>query len=177
MSGRSHWMWVSLGLLCLLIAAAYLAIYYYNESVYFKSLYERTSADLKRLTSDLEKTIADLTDLTMKVNTLEKLTMKVNILIDYGNGTQVWYNGTSVPRETNVLMATKVIAVVKGTEYPGMGTFVESINGVRNEGNKYWMWYIWNLNKGEWELGPVASDKYILHEGDTIMWRYEVPSF
>ncbi|MEM0049016.1 MAG: DUF4430 domain-containing protein [Candidatus Bathyarchaeia archaeon] len=149
MSGKSHWMWVSLGLLCLLIVAAYLAIYYYNESAYFKRLYEKASADL------------------------EKLTMKVNILIDYGNGTQVWYNNTIVPREASVLTATKTVASVEGTVYPEMGTFVESINGVRNEGNRYWIWYIWNPEKKNWEWGPVASDKYILQENDTIMWRYE----
>ncbi|MEM1515707.1 MAG: DUF4430 domain-containing protein [Candidatus Bathyarchaeia archaeon] len=154
MSGRkSSWMWVSLGLLCLLIVAASLATYYYNESVYFKGLYEKASSDLK------------------------KMTMKVNICIDYGNGTVVWYNSTSVPRETNFLMATKIIAEVEGIEYPGMGTFVTSINGVKNEGGRYWMWYVWVPEKGDWELGPVASDKYILHEDDTIMWRYEIPSF
>lgn len=153
MSEKSNWMWVSIGLLCLLIAATYLAIYYYSESMHFRSLYERAVSDLK------------------------KLTMKVNILIDYGNGTRTWYNGTSVPRETNVLMATRIVALIEGTEYPGMGTFVDSINSVRNEGGKYWMWYIWNPDKRDWELGPVASDKYVLREGDTIMWRYETPSF
>lgn len=153
MSEKRSWMWVSLGLLCLLVVAVYFAIYYYNESTHYKSLYERTAADLS------------------------KLTMQVNILIDYGNGTAAWYNGTVVPRETNVLMATRVVAEVEGTEYPGMGTFVTSINGVRNEGGKYWMWYIWSSDKGDWELGPLASDRYVLYEGDTIMWRYEVPSF
>lgn len=173
MNGKSHWMWVSLGLLCLLIAAVYFAIYYYDESMRFKNLYNRASMDLERLTSDLKKMIESLEDLSTKVSILEKLTMKVNILIDYGNGTLVWYNGTVVPRETNVLMATKVIAVVEGKEYPGMGTFVESINGVKNEGGRYWIWYIWSPEKKDWEWGPVASDKYILHEGDIIKWKYE----
>ncbi|MCX8171549.1 MAG: DUF4430 domain-containing protein [Candidatus Bathyarchaeota archaeon] len=149
MKEKSIWMWSSLGLVCLLIIVSYLAAYYYNESSIYRSLYERAAADLKRLT------------------------MPVNILIDYENGTKVWYNNTAVPRETNVLMATKIVASVEGTEYPEMGTFVDSINGVRNEGGRYWIWYIWNPDKGSWEWGPVASDKYILHEGDTIMWKYE----
>ncbi|MEM1556705.1 MAG: DUF4430 domain-containing protein [Candidatus Bathyarchaeia archaeon] len=173
MSGKSHWVWVSLGLLCLLIVAAYLAIYYYNESAYFKRLYEKASADLERLISDLRGMSTELENLLARVKILEKLTMKVNILIDYGNGTQVWYNNTMVPREASVLTATKTIASVEGTVYPEMGTFVESINGVRNEGNRYWIWYIWNPEKKNWEWGPVASDKYILQENDTIMWRYE----
>ncbi|MEM2273526.1 MAG: DUF4430 domain-containing protein [Candidatus Bathyarchaeia archaeon] len=149
MSKKGYWMWSSLGLLCLLIIAVYLAAYYYSESIHYKTLYERAAADLR------------------------KLTMKVNILIDYGNGTLVWYNGTMVPKEASVLMATKVVAAVEGTEYPDMGTFVDSINGVRNESGRYWIWYIWNQDKREWEWGPVASNKYILHEDDIIMWKYE----
>jgi len=146
---RNVWMWASLGLVCLLIIVSYIAVYYYTESARYKSLYERAAADLK------------------------KMTMKVSVCIDYGNGTVIWYNGTSVPRETNVLMATKVIAEVEGMEYPEMGTFVTSINGVGGDPNRYWIWYIWSQEKGEWEWGPVASDKYMLREGDVIMWRYE----
>lgn len=153
MSGKSSWMWASLGLLGLLIVAAAVAAYYYSESARYKSLYERAAADLSRFT------------------------MSVNILIDYGNDTKAWYNNTVVPRETNVLMATKVVATVEGIEYPGMGTFVTSINGVENRDGKFWMWYIWNSNENRWELGPVASDMYVLREGDTMMWRYEVPTF
>lgn len=150
MSEKSVWMWVSLGLVCLLIVVSYFAVYYYNESLNYRSLYEKAAADLK------------------------KFTMPVNILIDYGNGTKVWYNNTAVPRETNVLMATKIVARVEGTTFPGVeGTFVTSINGVKNEGGRYWIWYIWNKSKKDWDWGPVASDKYILSESDTIMWRYE----
>lgn len=149
MVGRSAWMWVSLGFLCLLIVASYLAAYYYSESVHYRSLYERASADLKRLT------------------------MPVNILIDYGNETRTWHNDTLVPREASLLLATKVVARVENITYPEMGAFVTSINGVGGEANRYWIWYIWNPEKKEWEWGPVASDKYILKEGDTVMWRYE----
>ncbi|MBS7638942.1 MAG: DUF4430 domain-containing protein [Candidatus Bathyarchaeia archaeon] len=149
MNGKSPWMWVSLGLLCLLIVAAYLAIYYYNESAYYKALYERASSDLKRLT------------------------MPVNILIDYGNETRMWYNSTLVPRESSLFFATKIVASVESISYPEMGEFVTSINGVGGEPNKYWMWYTWNPEKGDWDLGPVACDKYILRENETVMWRYE----
>ncbi|MEM1550756.1 MAG: DUF4430 domain-containing protein [Candidatus Bathyarchaeia archaeon] len=151
MSGRSSWMWVSLGLLCLLIVAAYLAVHYYNESAYFKGLYGEALEELKAL----------------------KEMISVNILIDYGNGTQVWYNNTSVMRGASVLTATQTIANVEYTDF-GWGIFVDSINGIKNEGSWFWMWYIW---EGKWVLGPVASDRYVLREGDTIMWRYEVPSF
>jgi len=149
MGERSSWMWISLGLTCLLIVAAYLTIYYYNESTHYKSLYERAAADLK------------------------KLTMPVNILIDYGNGTRKWYNNTLVPREASLFLATKIIASVESITYPEMGEFVTSINGVGGDPGRYWIWYIWNQNEGKWDWGPVACDKYILQDSDTVMWRYE----
>ena len=148
MSGRSGWMWVSFGLLCLLAVAVYFAAYYYNESASYKRLYERAAADLKRLT------------------------MPVNILIDYGNGTEVWYNDTLVPRESTVLRVTEIVAEVDYIigEY---GAFVTHINGVGGETNKYWIWYIWNSTENSWSWGPVACDRFILQEGDIIAWRYE----
>jgi hypothetical protein len=149
MGERSPWMWTSLGLICLLIVVSYIAVYYHNESAHYRSLYERAAADLK------------------------KLTMPVNILIDYGNGTRKWYNNTLVPREANLLLATEIIASVKSITYPEMGKFVTNINGVGGDPGKYWIWYIWNRNESRWDWGPVACDKYILREGDTVMWRYE----
>jgi len=152
MGERSSWKWISLGLICLLIVAAYLAIYYYNESTYYKSLYEKAAAELEEL----------------------KIPISVNILIDYGNGTQKWYNNTLVPRgKASLLQATKVVASVESITYSGMGEFVTSINGVGGDPGRYWIWYIWNKNEGKWDWGPVACDRYVLQEGDTVMWRYE----
>ncbi len=148
MSGKSGWMWVSLGLACLLAVTIYFAAYYYEESDRYKRLYERAAADLKRLT------------------------MPVNILIDYGNGTRVWYNNTLVPRESTLLKATEIIAEVDYIigEY---GAFVTHINGVGGESNRYWIWYIWNSTENNWSWGPVACDRYILREEDTVAWKYE----
>ncbi len=148
MSGRSGWMWVSLGLACLLVVAVYFAAYYYMESVNYRQLYERAAADLKRLT------------------------MPVNILIDYGNGTKIWYNETLVPRESTLLGATEIVAKVDYYTTKD-GSFVTHINGVGGESNRYWIWYIWNSTENSWSWGPVACDRYILKEGDTVAWRYE----
>lgn len=149
MSGKDSWMWVSLGLICLLIVMAYFAVYYYSESVRYQSLYKEALNDLKRLT------------------------MPVSILIDYGNGTRFWHNNTLVPRGANLLLATEIAAEVESETYPEMGEFVTSINGVGGELGKYWIWYTWNPEKSDWEWGPVACDRYILREGEVVMWRYE----
>lgn len=98
--------------------------------------------------------------------------IRVNLGINYGNGTLVWYNSTELNLRTNLLDATKRVAEVNCTIYAGMGCFVESINGVKNEHPRYWIWWYWDRSMG-WTLGPVAADKYLLSDGETVMWFYE----
>ncbi len=98
--------------------------------------------------------------------------VSVNIGIKYGDGRVEWYNSTKVARGSTLLDATKEVAKVNYTVYPGMGAFVNSINGVRNEKPYFWMWWYWNPSMG-WTLGPVAADKYVVSDGETLMWYYE----
>ena len=51
--------------------------------------------------------------------------------------------------------------------YPSLGLFVESIQGVQNEGGKYWMLYI------NGTLSPAGVSNAIIHPGDVIEWKYE----
>jgi hypothetical protein len=97
--------------------------------------------------------------------------IRVNIGIRYDNRTE-WHNSTVLRKGATLLEATKSVASVNYTEYPGMGCFVNSINGVRNEGSKYWIWWYWDRSMG-WVLGPVAADKYLLSDGETLLWFYE----
>lgn len=148
MSGKNIWMWVSLGLVCLLIVSVYLTAYYYGESERYRSLYERAAEDLKRLM------------------------MPVNILIDYGNGSLEWHNKTLVQRESTLFEVTKRVAKVDYLtgEY---GVFITHINGVGGESNRYWMWYLWNITSGQWSLIWESCDKHVMSEGETVAWKYE----
>ncbi len=98
--------------------------------------------------------------------------ISVNIGFKYKDGRIEWYNSTKVPSGTTLLNATAQVADVNYTVYPGMGAFVNSINGVKNEKPYYWMWWTWNPSTG-WTLGPVAADKYVLSDGETVLWYYE----
>ncbi|PIU42800.1 MAG: hypothetical protein CO034_02810 [Parcubacteria group bacterium CG_4_9_14_0_2_um_filter_35_11] len=61
---------------------------------------------------------------------------------------------------------------VKSTIYPGMGVFIESINGVKNgTDGRYWQYWVND------KLGEVAADKKEIKGGDKIEWRFEVPAF
>lgn len=54
-----------------------------------------------------------------------------------------------------------------GKEFPSLGFFVESINGVRNAGGKYWMLY---RNGAQSQVGVSRAS---ISPGDVIEWKYE----
>ena len=96
----------------------------------------------------------------------------VNLLIDYGNGTRIWYNNTAVRKGATLLDVTIRVARVNFTFYVGMGSFVNAINNVWNKHPKYWMWWMWIKGTG-WTEGPVAADKYVVSDGESLCWFYE----
>jgi len=145
---KSGWIWVSVGLLCGLIAASTIAAYYYGEYTKYQNFYTEVSQDL------------------------EALTMQVSILVDYGNGSREWHNNTRVPIGISLLNATLMVARVNYT-LGEWGAFVNAINNVGGEPSRYWIWYYWSQSASRWEMGPVASDAYILHHGNMLSWVYE----
>lgn len=101
------------------------------------------------------------------------ITIYVNLGINYGNeSVTAWFNGTEVKMGDTLLDVTSLLATVNGTEYPGMGTLVDSINGVENSYPHYWMWWMWT-SYGGWVEGPIACDRYIVGDDETLFWYYE----
>jgi len=97
----------------------------------------------------------------------------VNLGINYGNGTPtLWFNGTEVKMGATLLDVTMLVSKVDYTVYPGMGALVNSINGVANSDPYYWMWWTWTT-WGGWVEGPVAADRYVVEDGETLVWYYE----
>ncbi|MDP2709018.1 MAG: DUF4430 domain-containing protein [bacterium] len=59
-----------------------------------------------------------------------------------------------------------------GKNYPGLGFFVEEINGLKNNSSgKNWVYYV------NGRPAPVGVSNYILKDGDIIEWKYEEKSF
>ncbi len=54
-----------------------------------------------------------------------------------------------------------------GREYPGLGFFVDSINGVSSAGGKYWVFYVNGVSATQ----GISST--IIEKGDLVEWRYE----
>ena len=121
---------------------------------------------------------AERQNLTNWLQQYESCIMRVNICIDYGNGTVLWYNQTIVPLGCNLLQATRTVALVNSTYWPAYrASFVDAINGVWNKGAYYWMWYYWDKDSKTWKYGNCGADLYVLSDGETVRWRYEIPNY
>lgn len=66
----------------------------------------------------------------------------------------------------NTLMADRTLTFT-GRDYPGLGFFVDSINGERNAGGKYWILYVNGVS------ASAGASATMLRTGDTVEWRYE----
>ncbi|MEM0328875.1 MAG: DUF4430 domain-containing protein [Nitrososphaerota archaeon] len=101
---------------------------------------------------------------------LEKSQAIINLGIDYGNGTRIWFNGTrgSTLYDAMLNAGWKVDA----ESYGPMGLYVKAINGVEQsfEQSRYWTWWMWT-SLG-WAHGGSACNKYVVSNGETILWYY-----
>jgi hypothetical protein len=99
--------------------------------------------------------------------------MSVNTKYDYGNGTVKWFYSTRVPLNATLLTVSKIDVDVKYSQ-SDLGAFVASINGVAGDFHHYWAWSYYDEGSRTWVSGPVGSDKWVLHNGDSVAWTYTV---
>ncbi len=55
----------------------------------------------------------------------------------------------------------------KEKTYTGLGKFIEEINGIRGNGDKYWIYYV--NGKKAW----IGVSNYKIGPGDVVSWKYE----
>jgi hypothetical protein len=90
----------------------------------------------------------------------------VDLTIDYGNGDiqsfpdQIVFSGSSV-----VGLLEQSGIVVEKRNFPGLGVFIEAINGVHNSNNYYWQFWI------NGEYSSIGADQYKLQNGDAVVWK------
>ena len=51
--------------------------------------------------------------------------------------------------------------------YPGMGKFIEGINGIKNGRKKNWIYYVNGKKAG------IGVSNYQINKGDIVSWKYE----
>ncbi len=169
-----------LGWLTFLTLSTCIAGYYYLEFQKETQLNRVYVNMYNELMENYINLLNEKQNLTGLVKEYEQYIMHVNVCIDYRewNGTVVWYNNTVVSLGCNLLQATETITTVNYTYWPAyQASFVDAINGVWNQGSCYWMWYRWDAEKNSWVYGGCGADRYTLINNETIMWRYEIPSY
>lgn len=109
--------------------------------------------------------------------TLSENTVTSSLVINFGNGTRIWYNGTIIPLGSSLLNLTIKATSGKVTYLTGSyGVFVAGIYDVGTKFSKldhYWLWYAWNSTSKEWEMGSVSADSYkIISNNEVLGWVY-----
>jgi hypothetical protein len=154
MPEKTSWFYISIGLIILVIILGSLTGYYY-------SLYNDAISKYNKLLEQISP----------------KTFITVSLLIDFSNGTKIWYNKTA---SAGISLFEYTMNVTNGKvtyEEYSFGKFVTGILGKEQNGTHYWMWYFWSKGANTWAIGPVGADAYIIQDGDILMWRYEKPSF
>ena len=106
------------------------------------------------------------------------LELKVDLCIDYGNGTVIWFNATSMPVGSSLFDLVQKEAIVNYHYYATMEPghiLVTSINGLEQNyaTSQYWFWYYWDAETGKWVHGPVGCDAWKLKTNGIYKWVYE----
>jgi len=110
-------------------------------------------------------------------------TAPVNLLLDYGNGTLVWYNNTIVPSDWNFYNVTNLVTNgnIGSIFFASFGShFVYSIN---NAGCQFpdifcsqAAWSLWTLDGICWDAAQTGADQVLVSQTTTVAWFLVPPS-
>jgi hypothetical protein len=89
----------------------------------------------------------------------------ITLTIDFGNGTIREYsnlNGSTVLDVTSSVLDVDV-------QWFGTLAYVRGIEGLVGEGKNGWQYWV------NGQFASVAVNQYVLHNNDTILWKYSAP--
>lgn len=97
-----------------------------------------------------------------------------DILFDFGNGTRIWYNDTSVQPGWNMYTETVVLTHgnLQAQWYPSFQEhLVSGIDGVTSTANK--SWFLWTFNStSSWQEAQVGADDLTVYNGSVFAWTF-----
>jgi hypothetical protein len=113
----------------------------------------------------------------------------VDLLVDFGNGSSLWFNNTKVPSSDNFYNVTyydvsgNMEAVWDG--YPLSAHLVYKIMGYGCDStstncNGYWSLWLWNGSKSCWIYSEVGADLLKVSDATMAAWYFttsDPPSF
>ena len=97
-----------------------------------------------------------------------------DILLNFGNGTRLWYNDTQVQPGWNLYTTTVVLTGgnMDATWYPSFGEhFVNGIEGVTGNANSYWIAWTYN-STASWQQSKLGADLLPVYNGSVFAWVY-----
>lgn len=100
------------------------------------------------------------------------LSYEVHMLVDYGNGTKVWYNDTEIQPGWNGYVVTLVLlnGSVDAAWYPQYGEhFVTGIGGVGSSRSESWFLFAYGQRSG-WTASQVGVDALQITNGTAFAW-------
>jgi hypothetical protein len=97
----------------------------------------------------------------------------VDMLVDYGNGSLVWYNATAIQPGWNLYTATLVGLHdrVQATWYSylsGGEDFIDALNGVTSSATT--SWFLWVRSGNSWQIAPTGANLIPAYNGTIFAW-------
>jgi hypothetical protein len=97
----------------------------------------------------------------------------VSLVIDFGDNNIKSFDNIEINDNTTVFDILKKITTennldLKYSQSGGLGAFIESINGSKNNFKENKFWQYWVNNK----FALVGAGGYVLKDGDVVEWKY-----
>lgn len=101
--------------------------------------------------------------------------LESNVLIDFGNGTRHWFNGTQVQPGWNFYTLTLAVTNgrVNATCCAFGSHFVTGIDGVQSSASQDRAWLDWTYNgTARWQLPSAGADELNVFNDSVFAWTY-----
>lgn len=144
-------------LVAALIAVSSLTVYYYTSYNQEVAINSHNVAEVERLLSKYGATIS------------------FNMLLDFGNGTRHWYNGTEAQPGWNLYTATLAVTNgnVNATCCEFGSHFVTGIDGIQNAPASNRAWLVWTYNStNTWQQAQVGVDQVSVFNDSIYAWTF-----
>lgn len=107
---------------------------------------------------------------------VDNVSINIDLIINFGNGTILYFNQTRIPVGFNMINSTHLIIgedQVDSIYYSEFNAyFVNVILGTGNDSNFAWSAWKYEICC-EWELLEIGANLYMPEDGSTIAWYYQ----
>ena len=105
---------------------------------------------------------------------LSENTLEVDLLVNFGNGTRRWYNGTTVPSGSSLFNATqRIFGDDMEYAFGSYGVYLSELGGrgaSPDNPSQFWVWFRWDEQKKDWSMGETSADQHRLLPGESLAW-------